>query len=433
MSNDIKSFDFSEPEPETFDFTPFKEPSNFRSLISAPVKGFAKQVISAFGTESPGQAVSRLQKGIPSREKEIEEQLTKLLPTKERFAEKALERAGGLLIPFPGLPIGGTLGRAALAGVAGQTAEEFGGGPLVQAGAEAVAFGAPSLGRRLIPSRQHQQLVDFARRQGLSEAEITRAVQSEGKTRFFSRLAAKGPRTQTALRQSREAIGRIYEGIRQSPEATQAIPTGATTEMIENLETTLFDMPRSVRNTILGDFEDLVSQPITGNTVINFWQDINSSFRGNRQQLGRLFEPLREGLRATSPQLAEDFQLTNQLFSNVARLGRSLRPNIMSELLDAGEAGAIVVGVGTGNFSLLKKVAGEVAGRGLAREILINPRFQSITRKMLTALNQNQLGVANSALQALKKEIGKTNPDIAGRLEEFDFSEAGIGKKEEGR
>ena len=117
-----------------------KDISSFRSLISAPLKGLLKELPSISKMADP---ISWLMPK-SSLEEFYEKQVEEILPTKEEFAEKSLERFGKAL-PYGALGgIPGIVGAGASA-LAGQTAEELGASSLAQTAIEMAALSAPSL------------------------------------------------------------------------------------------------------------------------------------------------------------------------------------------------------------------------------------------------------------------------------------------------
>ncbi|MFQ5685099.1 MAG: hypothetical protein ACE5GV_00415 [Candidatus Scalindua sp.] len=428
---ELNLFGVEESPSNELDFQPIEEfqeqqkqeISRTRSILGAPVKGFIKQVVSTFGVESPQKALTRLKKGLPTREEEVAQELEKILPTEERFAERALERAGKFAIPLPGAGALKTLGRAGLAALGGQLAQEAGAGPISQAVAEIAALGAPALGKRIIPRANQRALVDFARRMGLKEADIGRSIQSEGKIKLFSKFARKTPDVQKRLAKTKDALGNVFDSIKESDAAQEFVDPTISGPMIGKLSSAMRKFPSRVRSTFAADFEDFLNAPTTGDEIINLWQDINSSFTGSRKQLVAVKNILRQGLREVNPELAKDFESANKLFAGFKTLERSLKPSLFSTILDIGEVGELFAGITTGSFGLIKSAIGSAAARSLSSEMLVNPRLQSLSKKTLQALNQNKFRAAASLKKLMAKEVAKTDKEAASLLMELDLTD----------
>jgi hypothetical protein len=431
MSSQLEGIDFQSDEPD-LDFIPIEEekPSRFRSLLSAAPKGFAKELREQL-TKTLGFLPEKLgitKKGeelSPISNEEFFENLEKVLPTQEGFAEKALER-GGRIAPYA-LAGGGNLAgqglRSALAGFLGEGAKEAGLPEWAQALAELPAFGAPGLGKKIRPTGAQKELVEGARNLGLSEQEITPLIQSELKQKWLTKFAPKRGRTQAALSKSKQALGNVYERLENSESAKNLLSKEQSSEVVKNIDDILEKLPSGVRDEISQDFQDLLSKPISGESLINFWKDLNHYISKGTDKLGIVKGPITDALENISPELASDFRMTNQLYSKYAKINAKLKPSLVGDLMSAGRAVRTLLGVTTGNYPLLIEALSESTGKRVARELLINPRLQNISNKMITALNQNKSSAANQFLKEYIKEISKEDQELADVLSDIDFKE----------
>lgn len=64
----------------------------------------------------------------------------------------------------------------------------------------------------------------------------------------------------------------------------------------------------------------------------------------------------------------------------------------------------------TGNPWILQKVGGEAALRILSRELLTNPRLQTISNKMIQSIRNNKEAAAISLAKQAKKVLEKEHP-----------------------
>jgi len=373
------------------------------SLISAPVKGFARAVEKTFGFESPLDAVKRLQKGIPTRSEEVEVGLKKLLPTREAGEEKILERFGGAAgIPIPGMgPLAQAL-RAAGASLLEQTTEEMGGGPIAQALSGLPAWMVPRLGF------QTPGIHEDARALGLSEETLTRSTQARGKVATLAPFSLKGQRATQAMRETQDELGAVYRTMRASPEARQIVDPDIVRGMMQEWTFVLEDMPASVRNIARADFEQLLSQPVTGDSLMRFWAQINQNFRGRGSDLQRLKGPILDSIYATNPELGQRFEIWNQLYGNFANLRGSLTPHLRDDILMVAEGIPVIQAAASGSpsrfFEAIKALGWVVGGRKLAQEMLISPRLQGIARKFLQSAPSGAIGATLRLGKAFKKE-----------------------------
>lgn len=373
-----------------------KEASRMKSLLNALPKGLIRG----------GRESSLLPYTGPIPKKLAERVLEQFLPTQDRFAENALERTGEILPQVlaskGGSGLGGSLGRSALAAGIGETVKEAGGGALAQITGEAAGFGLPGLGRKIIPARSQKKLVDFARKAGMSEKQIAPLLPEQGKKSFFGKVASKGTKTQEALRNTREGISNAYEFVKDSPEAARYLNPKQAQNFTSKIDAISKSMPAEIRKQIVDDYQDLLKDGLSGKNLVNFYQDISSRYKVGREHLERFKQPIREALEDISPTLSEDFQLTNELFKKRIGIGKTLKPNISSELMDLGELGKLAHD--TINFSIkgLSQLLGLAGVRRFAREMLINPRLQNITRQMAKAANENKMPIVLELARYIK-------------------------------
>lgn len=420
---------YSEPDLDIV-YLDEEKPSKIRSLLSAAPKGFAKELREQL-TKTLGFFPKKLglveedEQLSPISDEEFVENIEKILPTQEGFAEKALER-GGRIAPYAltgGGNVAGQALRSALAGFLGEGAKEAGLPEWAQALAELPAFAAPGLGKKIIPKASQKELVEGARNLGLSEQEITPLIQSEIKQKWLTKFAPKRGRTQEALSKSKTALGNVFDRLEKSEPAKNLLTESQSTEVVKNIDNILEQLPAGVRNEIAEDYVDLLNKPISGASLINFWRDLNHYISKGTDKLGIVKGPITDALENISPELASDFRLTNQLYSKYATINKKLKPTLVQDLMTAGRAVRTLVGASTGNFPLLMEAVGESAAKRIARELLINPRLQNISNKMMTSLNQNKYAAANQFLQQYINEISKEDKELADLLRDIDFKD----------
>lgn len=347
----------------------------------------------------------------------------------ERFAQRIGEAVGSA-----GAFGGGPGVTAALAGgaLAGQTAEELGAPASIATGVEIGSALLPGgLKKALSPkSKVLKDLVKKGRAAGLTESELTPLVQGEKKLRSLSKVARKGTKTEKLFSQIESKLGDSYQGIKINASKLPMLNLEQSEGLLEgmgkvnkDLRTTLKAAPdkESAIKFIEGAMENIRNRGVNPEELIGFWQDINQSvnwnaIRGGKKSLAELKKPILEALKTSSPELASDFEITNQLYSKFKKASKALKPDIIDKWLLKGEIGAVALGIGTGNLNLLKKVAAESALRTLSREMLINPRLQNISNKMLKAVRNNKPVAISQLAKHAKNILEKEQPE-----ESWDF------------
>jgi hypothetical protein len=158
-----------------------------------------------------------------------------------------------------------------------------------------------------------------------------------------------------------------------------------------------------------------LKKDITPEHLINFWQDVNQSVDwrkvgGGKKALSELKQPILDTLKKTSPGLAEDFQITNELYSKYANISKKLKPDVIDSFVNKAEVMGLApaaVAFATGNPLPLKAVGSEIAVRYLTREMLVNPYFQTIAGKLVNNFNAGSVKAITANYKTSKRIYGK--------------------------
>lgn len=406
------------PEPKDDSFV--NQVSDYgKTLLKGAVEGIGKLGRIMGPIPTPGKSESEIQR-------EQTEALDVLLPTDEGFLQRGLRRGlqeAPTAMAFPGAAPLQTAVRTGIAGYAGETAKELGAPEWMQTAAELTAYIGPDVTKKLLEKGSNKEIIEAARKLGLSDEAITPLIQSEFKQKWLSKLTPRRGATQTALERSRSELGEAYSTIQKSERARSVLNEQGIQELTTEIDKLLFEMPANVRSKIRKDYSDLRKNPITGDTLINFWKDINSEMGAGSKQLSLLKDPIRKALKNISPELGEDFQTVNKLFTKYHPIAERLKPNLMSDIIGASEAIGLLASVTLGNYPFIISFAGEKAGKKIIQQMLINPKFQQISHKMVDALNQNKFEMAKKLTDLLAHELRKTSPEISDKLEEISIDD----------
>lgn len=350
----------------------------------------------------------------------------------ERYAQRIGRSLGG------GAALGGgakTLQSLAAASSIGQSAKELGAPEGIATTLELISlFGPHALANKVYGPKKLKSFIEYARKQGLSEQEISGLVQGERKAKALAKLAKKGGKTENILSSINEKAGSALENVKSEASQFGRISGEMSGELADefgeiskNLKKTIKASPdkESAINFIDEAYENLINKGATPEELINFWQDINSavnwnSIKGGKKVLGSLKEPIMKTLKNIDPKLAQDFELANTLYSRSKFLSKSLKPHMIDTVLDKGPIGASMLAIALGDLGIISKYIGTDAVRVLSREMLFNPRIQDISKKMLDAVKNENVKSAQSLLKIFKKEVEKDYPDI---FEQIDISE----------
>jgi hypothetical protein len=384
----------------------------YKSYPSSLAKGVTKGLIEygrAFGpTREPYD---------PEKTKKV---LDELLPSGEGFVETALEKSGQIA-PFvaSGSPsLARLIGTSVASGTSGATAKELGFGEMGQALAELPAQIVPDLSRFIKAGASNKEIVDFARSKGLTEEQIAPLIQSRSKQAVLGKVAQKEGRAQKLLSDSKEAVGLVYKDLYTSDKAAQKVSERVFFDSIDSMDKKLSQLPEKVRSKVFSDYQDLVKSNGTAADFMNFHADLNAI---GDKRLGILKEDISKAIQTVDKGLAKDFQMTNELYGRWAKISKTLKPSVFSQFVEGSQPYRFIGGLLTGNPYLLYETAGEVALKSGARELLLSPRFQNLSGKMIDAINKSKFSVAGSIWEVMKQEVYSKDKNLAKEMEDIDF------------
>lgn len=348
------------------------------------------------------------------------EALNELLPTDEGYGQKALRRGlreAPTAIALGGSPLSSGI-RSMVAGAVGQGVEELGGPEWLQKVSELSVFVGPDIFQKLIASGSKKEIVEAARRFGMTDEEITPLLQSEFKEKWLSKLVPRRGSTESLLKKTKKGLVGAYEYITQSPIAkTKELAQEEATIFNKAINEILFSMPQKVRNKILGDFSDLSNGPLTIENLINFYQDVGHSTTEGAKQLSLLKDPIKKAISSISTEAGKDFEIVNQLWSKYQKVASRLKPNVMTDIIGASKAVGTLFALSFGPMHLAGKVAAPILTGKIAKEMLFNPRFQQFSHKMADAMLQNKFTIGKKLIDLFINDVKKYDKDIANELE----------------
>jgi len=246
------------------------------SLISAPLRQIAGQRRGEGPVIPPGQQ-ARLQAAFEPGRSELE-QLQLLLEDDDILPPQRMPGgATALTQALEAIPEGGVVQEAArrgtrslpgLMGGAGTLAnllrmEAFGLGAKEAVkglgGGETAQLVADIAGAMVDPraalrrTGRTTEALEFGRRMGLTERQLTPLVQAETKQKLLAPLAKKIGKTQNQLASTKSALEGVYTELRELPAAQNTLGMAARNNLTQQLEAKLKNMPAKVRETISSD------------------------------------------------------------------------------------------------------------------------------------------------------------------------------------
>ena len=283
----------------------------------------------------------------------------------------------------------------------------------------------PAIQKQLAKKFTQGEIIAEGRRLNFTDAEIAPLLNSERRARFISKFAHKGPRSERILNQTYDKLSNSYEALKGSEVAAKPFSKALQTKTTANLKQTLDELPTIVKEGVSKDVQDFLKSPnMTGKNTIAFRQKVQkviSSDAEKYKSLSPIKKVLDEAIMESSPQLAKEYHGLNRLYEQYAGISKALKPGIVDKFVSKGEAVAGLGALLTFNYPFLGAVIGENAARRLATELLVNPRFQQLSTKMVSALNQNKLAAAAKIAESMSKEIRPYSEELADDLEEIDW------------
>lgn len=317
-----------------------------------------------------------------------------------------------------------------LSGLAGQGIREAGGPEGVATAIEIGGSLAPSvISKKLIPTgKASRDIVQAGRHLGIADELITTLTQGEKKVATLSKVARKGTRTKEVFGKIKEKLGDAYNTIKASKDAKVKLPNADQIKLRKDFgqirnefSKTLAPSPdkEAALNYIEKSLETLRNADITPEYLVNFWQDINKSVKwnsisGGKKALAQLKDPISNILEKVSPSLAKDFEMTNELYSKYAQISKKLKPDLIDSIVNKAEIlGAPMAGLALvqGNPWALIGLGTESALRLLSREMLINPYFQNIAKKLITNFNQSSLKGVSESVKQVEEYMKRKHPN----------------------
>jgi hypothetical protein len=425
-------FDLIEEEPkegkEGFFQLAEKAPQPRDDSFLNTIKDYGKTALkgSIEGFSRLGKMVSGT---VPGTEHEVQQQtetLDELLPTDEGIGQGALRRTlqnAPSMLAFPGSTTAQTAIRTGIGSSGAEIAKQYGAPEWAQSAIELTAFIGPDITKKLLESGKDADLIKFAKDMGMTDAEITPLIQSEFKQNWLSKLAPKGGRTEKVLNETQKALQRVYQKVTKSPNAKLEISEVENGKLINRIQEKLNDFPASTRDLIKKDLADLLENPITGESLANFWKDINHVAGKDRHLLSTLKDPLSKAIHSVSPEMGKEFELVNKMYTKFYPVASKLKPTITSQVIKAVEALALPISILTGNLVHIKSFVGQALGQRLSREMLLNPHFQQLGKKMVVAIEQNKFGLGAKIINDLRKEIQKFDPETAEQIQDLSLED----------
>jgi hypothetical protein len=336
--------------------------------------------------------------------------------------------------------LGGVQGGATLGGGAGgilggvqptmeEGLEAIGASDRVKAGANLLLLGStmlkPKEGLQFKP--KEKPVGEFLRKSGLPDEQIAVVLAGKNPNRNLNKLASKRGKSELILEATKSGMESVLETFEQGPYSETVLDIPARVEMEQAMNETLQKLSAKERRYIQEDIQDFMNSPRTVGDAVNLYRDINKTYGTRNQAAMALKQHILEMLEKVDPQLATDFRLANEAYSGYATIRNEFRPKDLATITTnmaknpslALFAGALL---GTPVLGLKAVGLGFLASR-LAREMVLNPKFRNLSRKMGTQISRRSFATANQTKEELAIELDKIDPRLGSEFRKAKIEE----------
>lgn len=369
---------------------------------------------------------------------EIKQSIENILPGSkaetpiEKGLEETLELGSNLANPLLG---GVGLGRALAGTAAGMGAkklsEEAGLGTGTQEIAKTIASIIPLVvtGKLTPTSQESKALYDAGIRAGLSEKELTPLLVSDKKLGRLGKIAKQSPKLTERMGSIESTLGDFYKDIKSRSKNLPVYTESQTKNLLNKME----DISSSWKKTLKAApdkeaaikyldeaIEKLKSEGASPESLINFYQDINSAvnwraIKGGKKELSEVKNAIVDSMKNTSPEIAKDFESANKLWSKLENFRSKVGWGDLEKYIELGKFAPFLYGIAKLDIPSLVSMglitSGAQAARRIGTEFLTNPSWQSISRNSIKAVEKNSPKIAALAYNQFKSKVKKDMPE----------------------
>jgi hypothetical protein len=270
---------------------------------------------------------------------------------------------------------------------------------------------------------------------GLSPKQLTPLFQGPLKTQAALKIGGKSKGLEKAIALSGEALSDLYTKLGEKAAKLPRLSEQTTENMVDKFTKIRSQLGKTIQPSpdkqaaihfIENAIEKINNSGATPEELVNFYQDINSAINWNaikngRKVLGNLKKPVLEALKEASPKIAREFENTNALYSKYKNFEKMVGPSKLGDFIEFGKWSGLLAGLVSGN---VKKTLGAAVGVSVApkisEQLLTNPKWQSLTKRILHSIKEGSKPAAFKAFQMLKEKVKKEMPE---EYEDIDWDE----------
>lgn len=261
---------------------------------------------------------------------------------------------------------------------------------------------------KAVNPKTRNALYQAGKRLGMSEKDLTPLLHGKISENILGKLSNKSKEAAKSLSLTREALGDVYETLKNRGASVGKISGKIASELGEDLGKFRYSLTRTLAaspekqnmiNFLEKAQENVMNFGASPEDLINFWQDINRSvnwkaLEGGKKVLANAKHFVEKALTKTNPSLARDFKDANKLWAKSSQVLKAIGPKKFEEFIDATAYTALAGALVTGNVGYAKKIALTMAGKkalgSVATKLLTDPKWQNLNGKLLQAIKNNR-------------------------------------------
>lgn len=286
-------------------------------------------------------------------------------------------------------------------------------------------------------SAEKAGLLSFAKKTGLSPEETTLLMQSKGKAETLGKIAKKTKKYKGAVEGLNQKLGANYEklkavgrkggylGAKESDMLSKDL-----TKMLDDMGRTLVEGPdttaaRAMLEKALvkldnqgATVEDLINSRINLGQGIN-WKNIDP--KGAMLKRGR--DALMKTIEKANPKIGKELKLTDEGWAKYSKYEDFLNKKQAGMKIAGVEvpASGLALGAAVGAASYFAPILGKAyvakeAVQRLSTQLITNPRFQEIHKKLVNAVLAGDKEKQKGILAVLKKTVKSEDADLYSEL-----------------
>lgn len=294
------------------------------------------------------------------------------------------------------------------------------------------------LGRAAAKNPHKEQLLSFAKNEGLTPEEATLLLQSDGKIQVLEKIGSKSKKLKNTVNSLKEKLGSSYDELKEAgknegllgPEIRSSMQGDFQKILNEIEESYVIGPDTESAKKILEKTQYLLgSKEGTIKDLINSRQEIRQGINWRNVDRGDFLrdeavKAITKGIEAKSPEIAKKLLDTDKAYSRYAKFADILdkkQPLIMIKGIPIPIGmGDLVFGTAAYSLGGWKAVLSKYAIKKLTTKFITEPKYQALHTNLMHAINNGATKKQAEIFTAMKKMMRKDDPDLYEEFKNID-------------